>query len=133
MHSPSSTVRPRKRRAINACVGCRASKVRCDGKRPCGRCETNNVQCHYHDVVKDENLLRIEKLEADLAALRDEIHTANNHQHDTIAGSSSVTTLSAQPRQRHSMPSAVDTGLITWDQATLWFQGYYVFHLSKED
>lgn len=67
--------RPRKRRAINACVNCRTSKVRCDGKRPCQRCERNSASCQYFDAVKDENVLRIEKLEADMAALRELLGT----------------------------------------------------------
>lgn len=65
--------RPRKRRAINACVSCRTSKVRCDGNRPCQRCERNSASCQYFDAVKDENVLRIEKLEADVAALREQL------------------------------------------------------------
>ena len=65
--------RPRKRRAINACVNCRISKVRCDGNRPCQRCDRNSASCEYFDAVKDENVLRIEKLEAEMAALREQL------------------------------------------------------------
>ena len=67
---PQPSPRPRKRRAINACVNCRTSKVRCDGSRPCQRCDRNDAVCIYHDVVKDENVLRIEKLEAEMIAMR---------------------------------------------------------------
>lgn len=67
--------RPRKRRAINACANCRTSKVRCDGNRPCQRCDRNDVACQYFDAVKDENVLRIERLEAEMAALRQQLST----------------------------------------------------------
>ncbi|KAF2624821.1 hypothetical protein BU25DRAFT_398596 [Macroventuria anomochaeta] len=71
MDSSTSVERPRKRRAINACISCRSSKVRCDGKRPCERCDKNDTICQYHDVTgKDPNALRIEKLEAEVARLR---------------------------------------------------------------
>jgi len=62
--------RPRKRRAIRACVNCRTSKVRCDGRRPCQRCERNDAVCVFHGAVKDPNMLRIEKLEQEVAVLR---------------------------------------------------------------
>lgn len=63
--------RPRKRRAINACTGCRTSKVKCDGKRPaCQRCIRNESDCQYHDAAKDSTVLRIEHLEGEVAALR---------------------------------------------------------------
>jgi hypothetical protein len=68
---PPASPRPRKRRAINACVSCRTSKVRCDGNRPCQRCDRNGTSCQYHDAVKDENVLRIEKLEGEVAMIRE--------------------------------------------------------------
>jgi hypothetical protein len=79
MDLPASP-RPRKRRAINACVSCRASKVRCDGNRPCQRCDRNSATCQYFDAVKDENVLRIERLEKEVAALRElELVRAQQH------------------------------------------------------
>jgi len=68
---PPVSPRPRKRRAINACVNCRTSKVRCDGNRPCQRCERNSATCQYYDAVKDENVLRIEKLEEEVMQIRE--------------------------------------------------------------
>jgi hypothetical protein len=70
---PQPSPRPRKRRAINACVNCRTSKVRCNGNRPCQRCDQNEALCVYHDAVKDENVLRIERLEAEMGALREQL------------------------------------------------------------
>lgn len=74
METSTSQERPRKRRAINACVNCRTSKVRCDGKSPCQRCERNDTVCQYHDAARDDNILRIDKLEAEVAALRHEMN-----------------------------------------------------------
>ena len=68
---PPLPARPRKRRAINACISCRTSKVRCDGNRPCQRCDRNSTTCQYHDAVKDENVLRIEKLEEEMTMIRE--------------------------------------------------------------
>ncbi|RMZ67859.1 FAD-binding domain [Pyrenophora seminiperda CCB06] len=76
---PHASPRPRKRRAINACVNCRTSKVRCDGNRPCQRCDRNGAACQYFDAVKDENVLRIEKLEAEVAILRDQMQMPTRH------------------------------------------------------
>ncbi|KAL4953919.1 hypothetical protein BDW69DRAFT_205499 [Aspergillus filifer] len=30
-----------------ACLVCRASKIRCDGRQPCSNCSMQNKQCHY--------------------------------------------------------------------------------------
>lgn len=70
MDPSTSPERPRKRRAINACIACRTSKVRCDGRRPCQRCARNEASCIYHDAAKDPNVLRIERLEAEVVALK---------------------------------------------------------------
>lgn len=75
--------RPRKRRAINACVSCRTSKVRCDGNRPCQRCDRNGATCQYFDAVKDENVLRIERLENEMAALREHMRI-QRHQDKSV-------------------------------------------------
>ncbi|EMD85681.1 hypothetical protein COCC4DRAFT_180743 [Bipolaris maydis ATCC 48331] len=122
--------RPRKRRAINACVNCRTSKVRCDGNRPCQRCERNSASCQYFDAVKDENVLRIEKLEADMAALRELLGTKETPGPRTSShmDNASVTVAEITPRSptgHSAIGSAVDAGFITWDQATLWYQSFF--------
>jgi hypothetical protein len=114
-----SSQRPRKRRAINACVTCRTSKVRCDGKRPCQRCDRNDAVCQYHEVVRDENILRIERLEAEVASLRHEMNNISDHQ-DLVPTQVS----SSNHAERHMSSNAIDTGLITWDQAVSWYQRY---------
>ncbi|PVH98507.1 hypothetical protein DM02DRAFT_682156 [Periconia macrospinosa] len=41
----------RRKRAVQACLTCRARKSRCDGRRPqCGFCAGINSDCHYPDI-----------------------------------------------------------------------------------
>jgi uncharacterized Zn finger protein (UPF0148 family) len=118
MDHTTSSERPRKRRAINACVNCRTSKVRCDGKRPCQRCERNDAVCQYHEAVRDESILRIEKLEAEVAILR---HEMNNNIHQQSA-SAAIST--SRFNENRILPNAVDAGLITVEQAASWYQRF---------
>jgi uncharacterized Zn finger protein (UPF0148 family) len=120
MDHTTSSERPRKRRAINACVNCRTSKVRCDGKRPCQRCERNDAVCQYYEAVRDESILRIEKLEAEVATLR---HEMNNNIHQQSA-SATISTLRFS--EHRILPNAVDAGLIALEQAAAWYQRYCI-------
>jgi hypothetical protein len=123
--SSASSDRPRKRRAINACVNCRTSKVRCDGKRPCQRCGRNDAVCEYHDAVRDEpGTLRIERLEAEVAALRYEMNHRGSGQMAARTEQASTPMSSGGIGERAATPNAVNAGLITWEQAALWFQRY---------
>jgi hypothetical protein len=119
MDSLSTSERPRKRRAINACVNCRTSKVRCDGKRPCQRCEKNDAVCQYHGGVRDENVLRIEKLETEVAELRNAMDTINNQ-----GGLAFAPISSRRIDERNRTRNATEEALITLEQAALWFQRY---------
>ncbi|KAF2678894.1 hypothetical protein K458DRAFT_376031 [Lentithecium fluviatile CBS 122367] len=125
MNSPLSPEQPRKRRAINACVSCRSSKVRCDGRRPCGRCEKNDTACRYYDAVKDEHTMRIEKLEESFSALRDEISQIRSQSNTALVQQTFAPILPDHLRQCGPAPRAVDAGLITWDQAASWFQSFF--------
>jgi hypothetical protein len=123
--SSAPSERPRKRRAINACVNCRTSKVRCDGKRPCQRCERNDATCQYHDAFRheDEGTLRIDRLEAAVAALRHEMAQFESCQ--TAAPLQGIASMSSgRSGERTAASNAVNVGLITWEQATLWFRRY---------
>lgn len=122
--------RPRKRRAINACAICRTSKVRCDGGRPCQRCERNNTTCLYHDAVKDENTVRIEKLEDQVATLRDELRNAIDKRNITLVGQKQAPVMPHHLDKRYTASTAVDAGLFTWDQAALWFKRYATLHMG---
>ena len=123
--SSAPSERPRKRRAINACVSCRTSKVRCDGKRPCHRCERNDAICQYHDAVRhdDEGTLRIDRLEAAVAALRHEMSQFEGPQ-EAAPLRIHVPMSSGRSGERTACSNAVDVGLFTWSQATLWFSRY---------
>ncbi|QRD03763.1 hypothetical protein JI435_163710 [Parastagonospora nodorum SN15] len=120
MDDSTSIQRPRKRRAINACVNCRASKVRCDGNRPCQRCHRNDADCQYYEVVQDEKVLRIERLEAEVASLRHEMNNFSNQQN--------LVPTPVAPKyhaERHTSSDAINAGLITWEQATSWYQSFF--------
>ncbi|PYI27839.1 hypothetical protein BP00DRAFT_352524 [Aspergillus indologenus CBS 114.80] len=41
-----------RRRVARACKPCNQSKVRCDGRLPCHRCQSHGVQCHYEAPQK---------------------------------------------------------------------------------
>ncbi|KAF2702978.1 hypothetical protein K504DRAFT_485987 [Pleomassaria siparia CBS 279.74] len=158
---------PRKRRAINACVSCRVSKVKCDGQRPaCQRCIKNEAHCQYHDAVKDPTTLRIENLEEEVNILRAGLDAMKGTIPMIGQAGSPGTTLSAQSTtanfafapshtslatpeanvfatpitsmrplpqsltSSHIVPSrtictAVENGLITWNQASVWFRSFF--------
>lgn len=102
--------RPRKRRAINACTGCRTSKVKCDGKRPaCQRCIRNETECQYHDAVKDSTVLRIEHLEGEVAALR--------------TGLQDATRRIAHPSAQHASPQTLTSAHSTGGNAHIFSPG----------
>ncbi|KUM64942.1 hypothetical protein ACN42_g2170 [Penicillium freii] len=42
-----------KRRIPKACGACRQSKVKCDGERPCTRCQKLEKQCVFFEIPKD--------------------------------------------------------------------------------
>ena len=126
MDPSTSPERPRKRRAINACLNCRTSKVRCDGRQPCQRCDRNNAVCQYRETARDESTLRLEQLEAEVASLRHEIGSMNRN---TVATDGLQLTSSARPvdgpsnlGKRKATTNAVESGLITWEMANSWFQ-----------
>ncbi|OAG04246.1 uncharacterized protein CC84DRAFT_1249991 [Paraphaeosphaeria sporulosa] len=131
MSTPTLSERPRKRRAINACILCRKSKVRCDGGRPCQRCTRNDTECQYFDAVRDGNELRIERLEAEVEDLKAAMHIvhmsehcASNtspHDHRSVAGSASE----PQWKSPSMKANAVQAGLVTWTQATCWYQSFF--------
>jgi hypothetical protein len=78
--------------------------------------------CQYHEAVRDENVLRIEKLEAEVASLRNEMNNISNHEAVT-----STSIFSCQISERNKVSSATEAGLITWEQAASWFQRYRAF------
>jgi hypothetical protein len=126
MDQSTSSERPRKRRAINACVNCRTSKVRCDGKLPCQRCERNNAACRFHDGVRDENVLRIEKLEAEVAELRHKMNNINTQENQAFTSTMYLRHIDGRNRTKN----VTEDGTIICERATLWFRRYWVFPVN---
>ncbi|KAJ4985515.1 hypothetical protein SVAN01_08986 [Stagonosporopsis vannaccii] len=132
MSPPTPVERTRKRRAINACVACRSSKVRCDGKQPCERCDRNDAVCQYRDGSgKDPNTVRIENLEAEVTRLQRQVN--NNQQAPTtlpreaarIDPASNFTqtrdVLNIWPEESN----AVDKGIVSYENAFTWFCSFF--------
>lgn len=130
MESSGIQQRPRKRRAINACAICRTSKVRCDGGHPCQRCARNGTTCLYLDAVKDENILRIEKLEEEVATLRNELDNVLKRRNITLVDQKHISMMPHRVHGRYTASTAVDAGLFTWDQAALWFKRYWLLYFQ---
>ncbi|KAJ5947173.1 hypothetical protein N7466_000188 [Penicillium verhagenii] len=59
-----------KKRIPKACSACRQSKVRCDGDRPCGRCQKLDKQCVFFEIPKDPVSERLEGVESEVQYLR---------------------------------------------------------------
>lgn len=157
MDPSTPTERPRKRRAIKACLACRKAKVRCIGQRPCERCTRNDADCQYFDLAEHANFSRVERLEAELSALKASLGAVErNHvgrieplpaplstpstasgPPDPVGGTSPAQMFgygSSLPALANGMlasqtlvppstaASAVEKGLINWEQAAFWFQ-----------
>ncbi|KAJ5748184.1 uncharacterized protein N7511_009880 [Penicillium nucicola] len=59
-----------KKRIPKACSSCRQSKVKCDGQRPCTRCQKLEKQCVFFESPKDPVSERIEGVESEVQYLR---------------------------------------------------------------
>lgn len=149
MNSPASAERPRKRRAINACIACRSSKVRCDGGQPCERCDRNDAECHYRDASsKDPNTSRIERLENQIAELQTQLRTIqqsteapqlattrtdlNQQALRNLTPRATQSAVGRNLRGRTSMDirpevgiNAVEKGIVTHDDAYTWFSSFF--------
>ncbi|KOS48286.1 hypothetical protein ACN38_g687 [Penicillium nordicum] len=71
-----------KKRIPKACGACRQSKVKCDGERPCTRCQKLEKQCVFFEIPKDPVSERIEGVESEVQYLRkqlDEIRELLQH------------------------------------------------------
>ncbi|RAL09538.1 putative C6 transcription factor [Aspergillus homomorphus CBS 101889] len=62
-----------KKRVPKACIACRQSKVRCDGKRPCSRCRRSRNQCVFYEIPKDPTAERLENIESEVQRLRTQV------------------------------------------------------------
>lgn len=141
MYPPYSAERLRKRRAINACIACRSSKVRCDGKQPCERCDRNDAVCQYHDAAgKNPNTIRIEKLEAEIARLQTQLNnngprTPTNQRLDPTEPSvrRDIVPIGELMNTRPPVSSnAVEKGIITYDDAFAWYSSFFKGCVSRK-
>ncbi|KAL2787880.1 C6 zinc finger domain protein [Aspergillus keveii] len=64
------TAPPSMKRIPKACSACRQSKVKCDGKRPCTRCEKLKKQCVFFEIPKDPVTERLESVESEVQRLQ---------------------------------------------------------------
>ncbi|KAL4981742.1 hypothetical protein BDW68DRAFT_196104 [Aspergillus falconensis] len=64
---------PSMKRIPKACSACRQSKVKCDGKRPCTRCEKIKKQCIFFEIPKDPVAERLESVESELRRLQGQL------------------------------------------------------------
>ena len=136
MESSISVERPRKRRAINACLACRTSKVRCDGRQPCARCDRNDAACQYrsHDVAIPDpvtSIVRIERLEAEVEHLKSLLHDLTP-QRDPHLPATGFRTQHDVPETRglmntrpHLEANAVEKGVVSHDDAFAWFTSFF--------
>jgi hypothetical protein len=139
MESSTSVERPRKRRAINACIACRTSKVRCDGRQPCARCDRNDAVCQYrsHDVTVPDPIIsttRIERLEAEVEHLKSLLHdlTPRQVQRDPQSAATGIRTQHDRSETRglmntrpHLEANAVEKGVVSYDDAFAWFASFF--------
>ncbi|KAH6625555.1 hypothetical protein C7974DRAFT_337563 [Boeremia exigua] len=133
MTPPASAELSRKRRAINACISCRSSKVRCNGRQPCERCDRNDTICQYRDVsVQDPSITRIEKLEAEVALLQAQLRRDQQptgipppQTAETSVGPNFLQPGEVSITQPHISMNAVTKGIITYDDALQWFAGFF--------
>ncbi|KAL3478480.1 hypothetical protein BJX99DRAFT_256377 [Aspergillus californicus] len=66
-------VPPSMKRIPKACSACRQSKVRCDEKRPCSRCEKLKKQCVFFEIPKDPVTERMETVESEVRRLQEQL------------------------------------------------------------
>ncbi|XHG05363.1 hypothetical protein AWENTII_008592 [Aspergillus wentii] len=125
MESDGSSVVPApmgKRRIPKACSSCRQSKVKCDGSRPCTRCNKLKRQCVFFEAPKDPTVERLENVESEVRLLREQLDdirqlllhrpqstmdeaTFQTQQHQTYSASA----YTSSPSQVGSNPTTVPT------------------------
>ncbi|KAL2822407.1 C6 zinc finger domain protein [Aspergillus granulosus] len=93
---------PSMKRIPKACSACRQSKVKCDGKRPCTRCEKLKKQCVFFEIPKDPVTERLESVESEVQRLQAQ-----------LADMRQILLVNSQPH------SEVPTGVETFSQTQL--------------
>ncbi|KAM6532860.1 hypothetical protein FALCPG4_005906 [Fusarium falciforme] len=112
VQSPSS-IRRRRRKISNACIGCRNRKSRCSGRNPCERCVSRKVPCVFEEkeakaTVSVEYLdglhARIKALEAQLQDTQSSRTEGQLSVHDNAEEEGSPDPLFENPRPDPEMP-----------------------------
>ncbi|KAH7231924.1 hypothetical protein B0J15DRAFT_517887 [Fusarium solani] len=88
-------------RIANACDGCKARKVKCDGKLPCGYCSRRQRPhtCHYSPQRRRRNGQSLASLTSPPASERDaRAHSTRNTTPSTPADAELTRPVSAQPQ-----------------------------------
>lgn len=62
--------RDRQRITRTACEPCREKRAKCDGEKPCGRCQTRNLDCHFTQRTWASK----RSLQDEATALREQVH-----------------------------------------------------------
>ncbi|RDW57883.1 putative C6 transcription factor [Aspergillus mulundensis] len=61
------------KRIPKACSACRVSKVKCDGRRPCTRCQKIKKQCVFFEIPRDPVAERLESVESEVRRLQGQL------------------------------------------------------------
>ncbi|KAJ5710047.1 transcriptional regulator family: Fungal Specific TF [Penicillium malachiteum] len=99
-----------KKRIPKACSSCRQSKVRCDGDRPCGRCQKLDKQCVFFEIPKDPVSERLEGVESEVQYLRQQLHEMQALLVQNRENQSSSPQYSSSPRQLRDRPENIRRG-----------------------
>ncbi|KAK0388352.1 hypothetical protein NLU13_4597 [Sarocladium strictum] len=62
--------RERQRITRTACEPCREKRAKCDGEKPCGRCQTRNLDCHFTQRTWASK----RSLQDEATSLREQVH-----------------------------------------------------------
>lgn len=62
--------RERQRITRTACEPCREKRAKCDGEKPCGRCQTRNLDCHFTERTWASK----RSLQDEATSLREQVH-----------------------------------------------------------
>lgn len=98
----SSTIK----RIPKACGSCRQSKVRCDGSKPCERCQKLLKECIYAERPRDPTEDRFGRLEQEVFDLRAQINFLQTQRPDLVHNDGLPTHITTQQMMVSQSPAA---------------------------